>query len=136
MPGLTVHHQLSEFAQTHVHRAGDAIQPPHPLSFPSPPAFNLRRIRVFFKELVLCISWSRYWNFRFSISPSNEYSGLMPFSIDWFGLLAIQGTLKSSPAPQLKSINPLALSLPYGRTLTSTYDYGKNNGLTIYKKLS
>ena len=95
MPGFPVHHQLPELAQTHVHRVSDAIQPSHPLSSPSPPAFNLSSIRVFSSESVLLIRWSKYWSFSFSISPSNEYSGLISFRINWFDLLAVQGTLKS-----------------------------------------
>ena len=92
-PGLPVHHQLPEFTQTHVHRVGDAIQTFHPLSSPSPPAFNLS-IRVFSNESVLCLRWPKYWNFSFSNSPSNVYSGLIFFRINWFDLLAVQGTLK------------------------------------------
>ena len=94
MPGLPVHHQLAEFTQTHVHRVSDAIQPSHPLSYPSPPALNLSpSIRVFSNELVLRIRWPKYWSFSFSISPSNEYSGLISFRMDWFDLPAVQGTL-------------------------------------------
>ena len=90
MPGFPVHQQLSELAKTHVHRVGDAIQPSHPLSSPSPPAFNLSQDpRVFSNESVLHIRWSKYWSFSFSISPSNEYSVLISFSIDWFDLLAV-----------------------------------------------
>ena len=95
MPGLPVHHQLPELAQTHIHRVGDAIQPSHPLSSPSPPAFNLSQHRVFSSELVLCIRWPKDWSFRFSISLSNEHSGLISFRMDWLDLLAVQGTLKS-----------------------------------------
>ena len=94
-PGFLVLHYLPEFAQTHFHRVSDAIQPSHPLSSPSPLSFNLSSIRVFSKESVLCIRWPKYWSFSFSISPSNVYSGLISFKIDWFDLLAIQGTLKS-----------------------------------------
>ena len=76
--------------------------------------------RVFSNELVLCIRWPKYWSFSFSISPSNEYSGLISFRIDLFDLLAVQGTLKkSSSTPQFKSINSLALSLLYSPTLTT-----------------
>ena len=67
-------------------------------------------IRVFSNESALCIKWPKYWSFSFSISPSNEYSGLISFRIDWFELLAAPGILKSSPAPQFKRINSLALS--------------------------
>src|SRR5574341_1556876 len=73
-------------------------------------------IRVFSNELALCIRWLKYWSF--SISPSNEYSGLISFRIDWFDLLVVQGTLESSPAPQFQSISSLALSLFYGPALT------------------
>ena len=95
MPGLPVHHQLPEFTQTHVHWVGDAIQPSHPLSSPSPPAFNLSSIRVFTNESTLRIRWPKYWSFSFSISPFNEYSGLISFRMDWLDLDALQGTLKS-----------------------------------------
>ena len=101
--GFPVHHQLPELAQTHVHQLGDAIQPSHPLLSPFPPAFNLSQHHGFSKESVLHIRWPKYW--RFSISPSNEYSGLISFRIDWFDLPAVQGTLRSSPTPQFKSIN-------------------------------
>ena len=69
-----------------------------------PPSIFLS-IRVFSNESVLHIRWPKYWSFIFSISPSNEYSGLTSFRMDWLGLLAIQGTLKSSPTPQFKSIS-------------------------------
>ena len=93
MSGFPVHHQLLELIQTHVHGVSDAIQPSHPLSsllllpsiFPS--------IRVFSSESVLHIMWPNYWSF--SISPSNEYSGLISFRIDWFDFPAVQETLKS-----------------------------------------
>ena len=93
--GFHVHHQLPEFTQTHVYWVGDAIQLSYPLSSPSPPACNLSQHQVFSSELVLHIRWPKYWSFSFSISPSNEYSGVISFRIDWFGLLAVQGTLKS-----------------------------------------
>ena len=83
-------------------------------------------IRVFSNELILHIKWPKYWSFSSSISPSNEYSGLISFRIDWFDLFAIQGTLKSLPAPQFESINSLAFSL-YGSTLTSIHDCWKNH---------
>ena len=75
-------------------------------------------IRVFSNESVLCIRWAKYWSFSFSISPSNEYLGLISFRMDWLDLLAVQGTLKSLlPTLQFKSINSLALSFHYGPTL-------------------
>ena len=98
-PGLAVYHQYPEFTQTHVHWVGDAIQPSHPLSSPSPPALNFLSIKVFSNETALCIRWPKYWSFSFSISPSNEYSGLISSRMDWLDLLAVQGTLKSSPTP-------------------------------------
>ena len=85
-------------------------------------------IRVFSIESVLHIKWPKYWSFRFSISPSNEYSGLISFRMDWLDLLAVQGTLQeSSPTPQFKSISFLALSFLYSPTLTSIRDYWKNH---------
>jgi len=95
MPSFPVHHQLPELTQTHVHRVGDAIQPSHPLLSPSPPAFNISQHRVFSSESALLIRWPKYWSFSFSISPSNEYSGLISFRMDWLDLFAVLGTLKS-----------------------------------------
>ena len=92
-PGFPVHHQPLEFTQTQVHWVSDAIQPFHPLSFPSPPAFNLSQHQGLFQWVSLRIRWPTYWSFSFS--PSNEYSGLISFRIDCFDLLAVQGTLKS-----------------------------------------
>ena len=131
MPGLPVHQQLPKLTQTHVHRVSDAIQPSHPLSsllllpsiFPS--------IRVFSNESALCIRWPKYWSFSFSISPFNEYSGLISLRIAWFGLLAIQGPLKSllqhysSKASILQHsvFFIVQLSYPYmttGKTITLT----------------
>ena len=79
-------------------------------------------IRVFSSESVLCIRWPKYWCFSFSISPSNEYSGLISFRIDWLDLLAVQGTLKESSTPQFKSINSSVLSFLYSPTLASIHD--------------
>ena len=93
--GLPVHHQLPEFTQTHVHWVGDAIQPSHPLSSPSLLTFNLSQHQGLSNESVLYIRWPKYWAFSFSISPSNGYSGLISFMMDWLDLLAVQGTLKS-----------------------------------------
>ena len=93
--GFPVLHYLSELTQTQVHWADDAIQPSHPLLPPSPPARNLSNLRVFSKEVALHTRWPKYWSFSFSISPSNEYSGLISFRIDWFDLFTVQGTLKS-----------------------------------------
>ena len=95
-PGLLVCHQLPELTQTRVHQVTDAIQPSHPLLSPSPLPSIFPSIRVFSSDRSdLRIRWPKYWSFSFSISPSNEYSGLISFRIDWFDLLAVQGTLKS-----------------------------------------
>ena len=85
-------------------------------------------IRVFSNESVLSIRWPKYWSFSFSISPSNEYSGLVSFRMDWLDLLAVQGTPKSLlQHPQFKSINFSALCFLYSPTLTSIHDYWKNH---------
>ena len=94
-PGLPVHHQLSEFTDTHVHRVSDAIQPSHSLSSPSPPPFIPSSIRAFSNESTLCTRWPKYWRFSFSISPSKEHPGLISFRMDWLDLLAVRGALKS-----------------------------------------
>ena len=94
-PGFPVHHQLLEPTQTHVHRIGDAIQPSHPLSSPSPPAFNLSQHQGLFQWVGSLYHIVKISEFCFSISPSNEYSGLISFRIDWFDLLSVQGTVKS-----------------------------------------
>ena len=95
MPGLPVHHQLPKFTQTHVHRVSDAIQPSHPLHplLLLPPI--LSSISVFPNESNLCMRWPKYWSFSLSISPSNEYPGLISFRMDWLDRLAVQGTRKS-----------------------------------------
>ena len=95
VPGFPVLHYLLGFVQTHVHQVGDAIQTSYPLSSPSPPALNHSQHQGFSSESALRIRWPKYWSFSFSISPSNEYSGLISFRIDWLDLLAVQGTLKS-----------------------------------------
>ena len=124
--GFPVHHQLPEFTQTYV-----MVMPSNhfilfctlllpPSIFPS--------IRVFLNESVLHIRWPKYWSFSFNISPYNEHPVLI-FGMDWLDLLAVQGTLESSPTPQFKSINSLALSFLYSPTLTSIPDYWKNHSL-------
>ena len=92
----------------------------HPLLLP-PSVFP--SIRVFSSELVLRIRWPKYWSFSFDISPSNEYSGLISFRMNWLDLLAVEGTRESFPTPQFKSINSSALSFLYSPTLTSIHDY-------------
>ena len=100
---------------------------------PIPPS-----VRVFSNESTLSIRWSKYWSFSFSISPSNEHPGLYgpmntqnTFRMDWLDLLAVQGTRESSPTPQFKSINSLALSFLHSPTLTSIHDYWENMFITL-----
>ena len=98
-PGLPVHHQLLEFAQTHVHRVGDAIQHfilCHPLLLPPPIPPS---IRVFSNESALHIRWPKYWSFSFNISPSNEHPGLISFRMDWLDLLADLSDFPLLPFP-------------------------------------
>ena len=131
MPGISVHHQLSELAQTHIHRVCDAIQPSHPLSSLLLLLSIFHSMRVFSRELVLHIRWPKYWSFSFSISPSNEYSGQISFRMDWLDLLAVQGTLKSilqhhsskASIHQCSAVFIVQLSHPYmasGKTITWT----------------
>ena len=130
-PGSLVYHQLPELAQTHVHQVGDVIQPSHPLSSPLLLSLIFPSIRVFCNESVLCISCPKYWSFKFIISSSNEYSGLISFRMDWLDLLAVQGTLKgllqhhSSKASILQHLDffIVQLSHPYmttGKTIALT----------------
>ena len=81
--------------QTHIYWVSDAIQPSRPLTSPSPPAFNLSQHQGLFQGLSSLHQMAKYWSISFSISPSNEYSGLIFFRMDWLDLLAVQGTLKS-----------------------------------------
>ena len=129
IPGLPVHHQLTEFTQTRVHWVGDAIQPNHLLLFPSPPTFNISQLQDLFK-----------W-----ISSSHQVAKGLEFQLqqsvltmniqDWFPLgctgspCSPRDSQESSPTPHFKSINSLALSFLYGPTLTSVHDYWKNHSL-------
>ena len=104
IPDFPVHHQIPEPTQTHVRCVTDAIQPSHPLSPSSPLAFNLSQHQGFFSsELAVHLRQPKYWSFSFSISPSNEYSGLISFRIDWFA--SPRDSQESSPVPQFKSID-------------------------------
>ena len=94
-PGLPVCHQLPELTQTHVHQVGDAIQPSHPLSSPLLVPSIFPSIRVFSNESVLRIRRPKYWSFSLTVSPSNEYSGLISFRLGRLDLLVVQGTLKT-----------------------------------------
>ena len=135
-PGLPVPHHLPDLAQTHAHWVGDAIQPSHPLSSPSPPALNLSQQQGHF-QWVGRIRWPKDWSFSFSISAFSEYSGLISFRIDWFDLFAVQQTdsQESSPA-QFKSINSLVLSLLHGPALKSVHDYWKNHSFDYRTSVS
>ena len=129
-PGLPIYHQLPEFTQTHVHWVSNTIQPSHPLlSLP----FLLSifsSIRVFSNESALHIRWPKYWSFSFNISPSNEYSGLISFRIDWLDLLEVQGILESSPTQHHSSkASILQHCFLYSSTLTSIHDHWKNHSL-------
>ena len=124
-PGFPIPHYLQEFAQIHVHWVSDAIQS-SPLLFLFFLTSIFPNIWIFANESTLCIRWPKYWSF--SISPSNEYSGLISFSIDWFDLLGCpRDSQESSPAPQFKSINSSVLCLLYSSALTSIHDYWQNH---------
>ena len=130
-PGLPVHHQILEPTQTHVHQVSDAIQPSHPPSSLSPPTFNLFHIRVSSNESVLHIRWPKYWNFSVSISPSNEYLGLVSFRIDWLDLLAVQGTLETLHHHQSSKASILRCSAFFMVQLSHPYmTTGKTTALT------
>ena len=125
-PGFPVHHQPQSLLKL---MSIESVMPSNhlilccpllllPSIFPS--------ISVFSNDSVLCIRWPKYWIF--SISPSNEYLGLTSFRIDWFDLLAVQGTSQeSTPTPQFKNINSSVLNFLFGPSLTSIHDYWKNH---------
>ena len=128
MPGLPVHHQLPEFAQTHVHRV---VMPSshlilcHPLLLlpPIPPS-----IKVFSNESTLHMRWPKYWSFSFSISLSKEHPGLISLRIDWLDVLAVQGTLKSLLQHHSSKASFIWCSAFFMvQLLTSTYDYSENH---------
>ena len=130
-PALSVYHQLPEFTQTHIHWS---VMPSNYLILYSPlllPPSIFPSIRVFSNESVLCIRWPKYWSFSFSISPSNEYSELISFRMDWLDLLAVQGTHKSllqhhnskASVLQCSAFFMVQLSCPYmttGKTIALT----------------
>ena len=112
--GFPVHQQLLELAQTPVHRVGDAIQPTHPLLSTWLPAIKISGIWVYSSESVFHSRWPEYWSFNSSISPSNEYSGLIPFGMDWFHLLELKRLSRvfSSTLDQKHHFFSAQLSLP------------------------
>ena len=87
-PGLPIHHQLPEFTETHVHWVGDTIQPSHPLSSPSPLAFNISQHQGLSSESALRIRWPKYWSFSFSISPAMNIQDRFP--LGWTGCISLQ----------------------------------------------
>ena len=125
-PGLPVHHQLPEFTQTRVHRVGDAIQPSHPLSSPSPPAPNPSQHQSLFQRVNSSHEWPKYWSFRFNIIPSKEIPGLISFRMDCLDLLAVQGTLKGLLQHHSSKASSLLLSFLHSPTLASIPDHWKN----------
>ena len=132
MSGLPVHHQLLESTKIHVNCVGDAIQPSHHLSSPSPPALNLSQHQGLFKW-VSSLHQMAKGSFSFSISPSNEYSGLISFRIDWFDLLVVQGTLKSFLQHHSTKTLVLRCSAFFMVQLSNPYmTIGKNIDLTIW----
>ena len=104
-PGFPVLCYLLEFGQTDVHLVSDDIRPSHPMLPASPLALNLSQHQALYQGIGLCIRWPKDWSFGIGISPSNEYSGLISFRIDWFDLLAVQGTLESLLLDNLKALN-------------------------------
>ena len=129
-PGLPVHHQLPEFTQTHVHWVGDAIQPSHPLSSPSPSALNLSQHQGLFKWVNSLHEVAKAFEFQLHYQSFQWTPGLISFRMDWLDLLAVQGTCKSLLQYHCsKSINSLGLSFLYSPTLTSIHDYWKNHVL-------
>ena len=128
-PGFPVHHRLPELSQL---MSIESVMPSNHLILCCPllhlPSV-FHSIRVFSNESVFHIRCPKYWSFSFNISPSKVYSGLISFWVDWLDLLAVQGTLKSSPTPQFKNINSSVLSFLYSPALTSIHDYWKNHSI-------
>ena len=127
MPGFPVHHQLLEPTQTHVHHVSDLIRPSHPLSSPSPPAFNLSQHQGLFQWVSCLHQVAKILELQLHISPSNEYSVLISFRMDWLDLLAVQGTLKSLLQHHSSKASILWCSAFFMVQLTSTHDHWKNH---------
>ena len=127
-PSLPAHRQRQEFTQTHVPCIGDAIQPSHPLSSPSPPAFNPSQHQDIFQWVVSSSHQvAKVLEFQFQHQSFQWIFRTDFLWIDWLDLLAVQGTRKSSPTPQFKRINSSALTFLYSPTLTSIHKYWKNH---------
>ena len=129
MPGFPVHHQLLELAETNFHRVMDAIQPSHPLSSPSPPAFNLSQHQGLMSQYFTSSGQGIGALAAASVLPMNIQDS---FPLGFTGLTPCspRDSQESSPTSQFKSINSLALSFLYGPTFTSIHDYWKNQTLT------
>ena len=127
-PGFLVHHQLLELTQTHVHGGGDAIQPPHPLSSPSPPAFNLSQHQGLFQWVSSSNQVAKILELQLQ-HQSFQWIFRTDFLWDWlvWSPCSPRDSQESSPTPQFKSINSSALSFLYSPTLTSIHDYWKNH---------
>ena len=127
-PGLPVHHQLLEFTQTHVHWLSDAIQPSHPLSSPSPLAPNPSQCQSLFQWVNSSHEVAKVLEFRFSIIPSKEIPGMISFSMDWFDLLAVQGTLEGFLQHVSSKASILQCSA-FCIVYTAIHDYWENHSL-------
>ena len=127
-PGFPVHHQLPELIQTHVHRVGDAIQPSHSLSSPSPPAFNLSQHQDLFQWVKSSHQVAKVLEFQLQ-HQSFQWIFRTDFLKDWLilSLCSPRDSQESSPTPQFKSINSLAFSFLYSSTLTPIHDYWKSH---------
>ena len=127
-PGLSVHHQLPEFTQTHVHQVGDAIQSSHPLSSPSPPAFNLSQHQGLFQWVSSSHQVAKVLEFQLQ-HQSFQWVFRVDFLEDWLAWppCSPRDSQESSPAPQFKSIDSLLRCLLYGPTLTSIHDHRKDH---------
>jgi len=127
MPGFPVHHQLPELLKL---MSIKSVMPSNHLTLCSPvlllPSI-FPSIRVISRESLILIRWTKYWSFSFSISPSNEYSGLISFRMDWLDLLAVQGLSRVFSKTTVQNINSSVLSFLYILTLTSIHDYWKNH---------
>ena len=122
-PGLPIYHQLPKSTQTHLHWVGDAIQPSHPLSFPSPPAFSLSQHHSLLNWVSPSHQVAKVLEFQLQHQPSNKYSGLIPIRIDSFDLLAVQGILKSLLQHHSSKASNLWCSAFFIVQLSSIHDY-------------
>ena len=128
-PGLLVHHHLPAFTQTHVHWVNDVIQPSHPLSSPSPPAFNLSQHQGLFQLVSSSHQVAKVLEFQLQHQSFHEYSGLISFRMDWLDLLVVRGTHKSLPQHHSSKASVLQCSAFFMVQLISIHDYWKNHSL-------